>query len=62
METYGLEKLGILNPSAVYRNLGPAQLTEAALRRGEGKLKQHRRAGGAPPGSTPAAPLTTSSL
>lgn len=35
METYGLEKLGILNPSAVYRNLGPAQLTEAALRRGE---------------------------
>ena len=33
METYGLEKLGILNPSAVYRNLGPAQLTEAALRR-----------------------------
>ena len=38
METYGLEKLGILNPSAVYRNLGPAQLTEAALLRGEGKL------------------------
>ena len=38
METYGIEKLGILNPSAVYRNLGPAQLTEAALRRGEGKL------------------------
>lgn len=39
METYGLEKLGILNPSAVYRNLGPAQLTEAALRRGEGKCR-----------------------
>ena len=38
METFGLEKLGILNPSAVYRNLGPAQLVEAALRRGEGKL------------------------
>ncbi len=38
METYGLEKLGILNPCAVYRNLGIAQLTEAALRRGEGKL------------------------
>ncbi len=38
METYGLEKLGILNPCAVYRNLGVAQLTEAALRRGEGKL------------------------
>ena len=38
METYGLEKLGIVNPKAVYRNLTPAQLTEAALRRGEGKL------------------------
>ena len=38
METYGLEKLGILNPSTVYRNLTPAQLTEAALRRGEGTL------------------------
>ncbi len=38
METYGLEKLGILNPCAVYRNLGVAQLTEAALRRDEGKL------------------------
>ena len=38
METYGIEKFGILNPSAVYRNLGVAQLTEAALRRGEGKL------------------------
>lgn len=38
METYGLEKLGIINPAAVHRNLTPAQLTEAALRRGEGKL------------------------
>ncbi len=38
METYGIEKLGIINPTAVYRNLTPAQLTEAALRRGEGKL------------------------
>lgn len=38
METYGLEKLGIINPTAVYRNLTPAQLTEAALRRGEGSL------------------------
>ncbi len=38
METFGLEKLGIINPEAVYRNLTPAQLTEAALRRGEGKL------------------------
>ena len=32
METYGIEKLGIINPKAVYRNLTPAQLTEAALR------------------------------
>ncbi len=38
METYGIEKLGIIGPKAVYRNLTPAQLTEAALRRGEGKL------------------------
>ena len=40
METYGIEKLGITSPSAVYRNLTPAQLTEAALRRGEGKLSK----------------------
>ncbi|MGM9618270.1 MAG: phosphoenolpyruvate carboxykinase (ATP), partial [Oscillospiraceae bacterium] len=38
METYGLEKLGIINASAVYRNLTPAALTEHALRRGEGSL------------------------
>lgn len=38
METFGLEKLGIINPKAVYRNLSPALLTEAALRRGEGVL------------------------
>ena len=38
METYGLEKLGIINAAAVYRNLTPAQLTEHALRRGEGTL------------------------
>lgn len=38
METYGLEKLGILNPKAVYRNLQPAQLVEKALERGEGVL------------------------
>ena len=31
METYGLEALGIINPSAVYRNLSPAQLVEKAL-------------------------------
>jgi phosphoenolpyruvate carboxykinase (ATP) len=38
METYGIEKYGIIAPKAVYRNLNPAQLTEAALRRGEGLL------------------------
>ena len=38
METYGLEKIGIINACAVYRNLNPAQLTEHALRRGEGTL------------------------
>lgn len=38
METYGLEKLGIVNTAAVYHNLTPAQLTEHALRRGEGTL------------------------
>ena len=37
-ETYGIEKLGIIEPKMVYRNLSPAQLTEAALRRGEGTL------------------------
>ena len=38
MELYGIEKYGIINPKAVYRNLTPAQLTEEALRRGEGTL------------------------
>ncbi len=38
METYGIEKLGIINPTAVYRNMSVAKLTEAALRRGEGVL------------------------
>ncbi|MDU7027466.1 phosphoenolpyruvate carboxykinase (ATP) [Robinsoniella sp. KNHs210] len=38
MNTYGLEKLGIINPKAVYRNLSPAQLVEKALCNGEGKL------------------------
>ena len=33
-----LEYLGIVNPTAVYRNLTPAQLTEHALFRGEGTL------------------------
>ena len=40
METYGIEKLGITSPSAVHRNWTPAQLTEAALRRGEGTLSE----------------------
>ena len=36
METYGIEKYGIIGPKAVYRNLTPAALTEgsAAARRG----------------------------
>lgn len=38
METYGLENLNIKNPSAVYRNMAPAKLVEAALRREEGVL------------------------
>ena len=38
METYGLEKSGIINTKAIYRNLSPAELIEYALRRGEGKL------------------------
>lgn len=38
METYGLENIGIVNPKNVYRNLSPAQLTEEALRKGEGVL------------------------
>lgn len=33
-----LAELGIINAAAVYRNLTPAQLTEHALRRGEGTL------------------------
>ena len=40
METYGIENLGIINPTAVYRNLSHAQLTEHALRRGEGLLSK----------------------
>ena len=33
-----IESLGIVAPAAIYHNLNPAQLTEHALRRGEGKL------------------------
>jgi phosphoenolpyruvate carboxykinase (ATP) len=38
METYGIEKHGIIGAKAVYRNLTVARTTEAALRRGEGLL------------------------
>ena len=40
MKHISLENLGIINTTAVYRNLTPAQLVEAALRRGEGKLSK----------------------
>lgn len=38
METYNLEKLGIINSTAVYRNLPVSVLTERALAKGEGIL------------------------
>ena len=38
MEMFGIEKLGITNPKAVYRNLTPAALTEKALEHKEGIL------------------------
>jgi len=38
MSKLSLEYLGIINPTEIYRNLTPAQLTEHALRRGEGTL------------------------
>jgi len=38
MENISLENLGIINATSIYRNLTPAQLVEAALRRGEGTL------------------------
>ncbi len=38
--TYGLEKLGIINANTVYRNLKPAELVEAALFREEGVLSK----------------------
>ncbi len=40
METYGIEKLGILGATAVHRNLTIPELVEAAVRRGEGTLSQ----------------------
>ena len=38
IKTYGLKKLGIINPTAVYHNLSPTDLIERALIRGEGIL------------------------
>lgn len=38
METYGIEKYGIIASKAIWRNLTPARLTEKALERGEGTL------------------------
>ncbi len=40
MNTYGLEKLGIINPTAVHRNATIPFLTERALARGEGILSK----------------------
>ena len=38
IKTFGLKKLGLINPKVVYRNLTPTKLIEMALQRGEGKL------------------------
>ncbi len=38
MNTYGIEKLGITAPKAVFRNLAPAVLTEKAILNKEGRL------------------------
>ena len=38
MNTYGIEKWGIQNPLAVYRNLTPAELTELALETEDAQL------------------------
>ncbi|MGI6005357.1 MAG: phosphoenolpyruvate carboxykinase (ATP) [Christensenellales bacterium] len=40
MNTYGLENIGIINPSAVHRNASVAELTERAVARGEGILSE----------------------
>lgn len=40
MKTVNLKGLGIINTAAVYRNMTPAELTEAALLRGEGILSK----------------------
>lgn len=41
MNTFGTEKLGIINARAVYRNLAPARLAEMAYERGEGKFDKN---------------------
>jgi phosphoenolpyruvate carboxykinase (ATP) len=38
MNTYGIEKNGIINTGMIWRNLAPPQLVEKALQRGEGQL------------------------
>lgn len=40
MRLISLKSLGIINTAAVYRNMTPAELTEEALRRGEGILSK----------------------
>ena len=40
IKTFGLKKSGIINSTAVYRNLSPADLIEKALQRGEGTLSE----------------------
>ena len=40
MNTYGLEKLGIIAPKAVYRNLSIPALVEKALQANEGSLSE----------------------
>lgn len=38
MNTYGIEKYGIISHKNLFRNLSPARLVEEALKKGEGKL------------------------
>ncbi|MCL2433789.1 MAG: phosphoenolpyruvate carboxykinase (ATP) [Clostridia bacterium] len=41
METYGIEKYGIINPKAVHRNLPVGQQVQRAVERGEGVLSNN---------------------